>query len=62
VLLGLAFEPDLGRAAPLGDQVDLLVDVLFRIEGAGAGDFDDVYCATFSLFPLTRFHEKGDGS
>ena len=35
-------EPDFGRAAALGDQVDFLVDVLFRIERAGARNFDDV--------------------
>ena len=42
VLLAVVVEPHLGRAAALGDQVDFLVDVLFRVERAGARDFDDV--------------------
>ena len=48
VLLAVAFEPDLGRAAALGDQVDFLVEVLFRIERAGARHLDDV-AAPFAL-------------
>src|SRR5206468_11631950 len=40
--LVVALEPDLGRAAPLHDEVDLLVHVLFGIERAGARHLDDV--------------------
>jgi hypothetical protein len=42
VALRFAVEPDLGRAAALDDEIDLLVHVLFGVESPGAGYLDDI--------------------
>src|SRR5262249_62257330 len=49
--LAVAVEPYFGAAAALDHEIDLLIEVLFRIERSGAGHLDDV-AAPFPPGPL----------
>ena len=41
-LLRIAVYPDFGRAAAVNDEILLFVEMLFGIQRAGAGNFDDI--------------------
>ena len=42
VALGIAFEPDFGRAASLHDEVDFLEEMLLRVERAAPRHLDEI--------------------
>ena len=42
MLLGLALDPDFGRAAPFHDEVDLLIHVLFGVQRATGWHFNHI--------------------